>query len=216
MIKRILPIAIALSLFCTLQLRAQVRGDDLRRNSVVYDEWGVTAGLNVQQLVAYPFARDYGIGGVAGVYYKKTKKLFGLQAAITASTASYTTDAAITDPTAKVDVIYLNVPLIAEVKSSKRMALQAGLSYQHLLGISADDAAKKLFDEQKIFKKSNVFIVMGAEYGITKKLSLGIRYGIGMANLNNEQFKTYTDTWMATNGQVSLKYMVKKLYKDGH
>lgn len=216
MIKRILPLSITISSFFITPSVGQIRGDDLKRNSVVYDEWGVTAGLNMQQLVAYPFARDYGIGGVVGVYYKKTKKLFGLQAAITASTASYTTDAAITDPTAKVDVIYLNVPLIAEVKSSKRMALQAGVSYQHLLTVSADDAAKKLFDEQKVFKKSNVFIVMGVEYTITKKLGLGVRYGIGMANLNNEQFKTYTDTWMATNGQVTLKYMVTKLHPKKH
>jgi hypothetical protein len=216
MIKRFLPLTITLSLFFVTPSIGQIRGDDLKRNSVVYNEWGVTAGLNMQQLVAYPFARDYGIGGVAGVYYKKTKKSFGLQAAVTASTASYTTDAAITDPTAKVDVIYVNVPLIAEVKSSKRIALQAGLTYQYLLSISADDAGKKLFDEQKLFKQSNVFILMGVEYAISKKLGLGVRYGIGMANLNNEQFKTYTDTWMATNGQVTLKYMVKKLHPKKH
>jgi len=216
MIKSFLPLTITLSLFFVIPSIGQIRGDDLKRNSVVYNEWGVTAGLNMQQLVAYPFARDYGIGGVAGVYYKKTKKSFGLQAAVTASTASYTTDAAITDPTAKVDVIYVNVPLIAEVKSSKRIALQAGLTYQYLLSISADDAGKKLFDEQKLFKQSNVFIVMGVEYAISKKLGLGVRYGIGMANLNNEQFKTYTDTWMATNGQVTLKYMVKKLHPKKH
>ncbi|NDC42840.1 MAG: hypothetical protein EBZ77_15030, partial [Chitinophagia bacterium] len=114
----------------------QIRAADLQRITRVYKEWGVLAGANMQQMTGYPFDNKMGAGFTAGAYFKKTRKALGLQAAITISSAKYSSDVKVYGPVADFNTLYLNVPIMVMMEPNKKLSLQAGLSYQYLLSTS--------------------------------------------------------------------------------
>src|SRR4051794_21640569 len=79
-------------LFNSGSLFAQTNSGDGGVAPYKYTEVGLKGGVNFQQIIAYPFTKDYGIGYIGGLYYECRRGVFGLKAELTASSAHYQTE----------------------------------------------------------------------------------------------------------------------------
>lgn len=219
-------IIILSSLIFSGLLRAQVKISDLRRNCSTYNEWGVFAGANYQQLFAFPFERQYNPGAVIGVYVKKRVNMLGLQSGLYISSAHYETEFLVahkyrysagtsTDTEHKgiFDALYINLPIIAELRPKKRFSFQMGVEYSYLCYLNDKNGAySKTADPGKLFKKSNVNLLAGAEFEMSKRLKVAASYHLGLLDVNGQGFQGLTDYWVTSSGQLRLIYQVNKWY----
>jgi hypothetical protein len=217
------------TLFCLLfghLLTAQVKVSDLQGDCKIYNEWGISAGGNFQQLIAFPFARAYNPGAVAGAYVSKRKKMFGLQAALTVSSGHFETEfplahsyqlsnAVYADKTSKgvFDVLYINIPLLAEIRPVNWLGLRMGATYSYMPYINDNNGAYgKIADVKKLFKAGNISATTGLSLKCSQSFSINANYNIGFSDINNHTFQGLTDKWLLTSGNLELTYRIKKWY----
>lgn len=203
---------------------AQVREADLKKYSNDYYEWGARAGANFQQLAAFPFSKDYNTGGFGGFYVKRRKNSFGIQLEVNVSNASYTTEYPVghdftlthirfADSTTKgkFDALYLNVPLMLEVRPGNHFAFQFGAQYSYLLSNKDNNGMfTGRYRTADIFNKGNVSVLTGIEIDVCKDFRLGARYAVGLSDVDNKKFTPFTDKWQINSGQVFLTYRISK------
>ncbi len=217
---------ISVSLLLTGATYGQVRISDIQRNSSNFCEWGVFTGGNFQQLSAAPFSNSFSNGNATGAYFKRRKKIFGIQAALSASTAHYETveplshkyklsHTVFTDTTSKgvFNAFYANLPVVVEVRPVKWLSLQMGLAYSYLAYTQDVNAVyKKNADVKKLFGKRNVSGVAGLEVELSPKLKIEATYSVGFMDLNNHDFQGLTDKWYTNSGTISMIWRLKKWY----
>lgn len=203
---------------------AQVYPEDLLKYSKNYFEMGVKAGADFQQISAYPLAPDYKAGGTGGVYVKRRVGYFGIQAELTASTAKYTTQFPVAhnfvlsnthyeDSATKgvFNALWLNIPVLLEVRPGEHFAFQFGGQYSYLLNFKDQNTAfAGRYKTDQILNKSNISIVTGFELDIYKDLKLGARYAVGVSDLNAGKFTPLNDKWYLNSGQVFFIYRLDK------
>lgn len=206
------------------QLGAQVRPDDLKKDSKTWAEWGILGGYNFEQLIAYPFSSAYSNGGTLGAYIKKRSNSFGITCGLTATSARYVTGypaaqsfgmikAETGDTLRKGDfaVDYLNIPIIIEYRPAKHFSLQMGFSYSYTINTTDENNAfTHCWNTDKVFKSSNVSSLAGFEFEFSQKIRFQATYSIGFLDINNLKFPGLTDQWRVSNGQLSLIYRIKK------
>lgn len=227
-VRKALLSSLLLSALFSGSLVAQVKIADIQRNSSVYNEWGIMAGGNFQELAAFPFVRSYSPGAVAGAYIKKRIGLFAVQAGLNVTSAHYETELPLnhkyqltgntfkdTDKKGIFDALYVNVPVIAEIRPLKHLALQMGVSYSYMAYINDNNGAySKDADVKKLFASSNVSGIAGFEIDLSQKIKFAARYSVGFMDVNNHSFQGLTDKWLTSSGTASLSYRIKKWYPN--
>jgi hypothetical protein len=193
---------------------AQVTIRALQKASPVYNEWGTILGGNFQQLSASPFVAKYSTGLTAGFYFRHNTRYSSVELGLTSASARFTAEATDQFERQDLDVAFFNVPFVASVKTSKRWRLQMGATYQFLISATNKTTPKSsLFEDNKLFRRSNLQLTVGVEYALDQDMLLGASYGIGMLDINNQKYGSYTETWMTSGAQVTLKSRVRKIYK---
>ena len=228
---RVLVVAAVATSLLSLSAQSQIKEVTLKDLSHNYCEWGARAGANFQQLSAFPFATDYNPGGFAGVYARRRKDFIGVQLELNVANASYSTAYAVghnftsdhttkaTDTTTKgkFNSLYLNIPLMLEIRMGYHFAFQFGAQYSYLLSNSGNDAFTKKFGTSDIFNKTNTSVLVGVEGDICKKWSLGARYAMGISDVDAKKYTPLTDAWHVSSGQVYLTYRIgrwgERIYK---
>jgi hypothetical protein len=74
---------------------------------------------------------------------------------------------------------YINLPILAKYYPVERFSIHGGIQ----LGILVDAE----FDAQEFFTEVDLGIPFGMEYDITEQLSLGLRYVLGVTNINDDE-----------------------------
>ncbi|PQJ12204.1 hypothetical protein CJD36_000135 [Flavipsychrobacter stenotrophus] len=203
---------------------AQVYPEDILKYSKNYFESGAKAGADFQQLSAHPILADYSVGGNAGIYVKRRIRNFGIQLEVSASNAQYTTQYPVAfnyelshthyaDSSTKgiFNALYLNVPLLLEVRPGEHFAFQFGAQYSYLLSFKDKNTAfAARYGTDQILNKSNIALVTGFELDIYKDFKMGARYAMGTSDMNAGKFKPLTDKWSANSAQVFFLYRFEK------
>ncbi len=218
------------SLFIGLQFSVtaygQVRISDIQRNSSNFYEWGVFTGGNFQQLSAFPFRNTFSNGNATGAYIKRRKKMFGIQASLSASTAHYETaerlahkyklsSSVCADTISKgvFNAIYANLPVVVEVRPVTWFSLQMGLAYSYLAYTQdVNGAYTKIADAKKLFGKNNVSGIAGFEVDLSPRLKIEGTYAVGFMDVNNHNFQGLADKWYTNTGSVTMIWRLKKWY----
>ena len=204
--------------------KAQVYEEDILMHSKNYFESGAKLGADFQQLSAFPMSADYSTGGTAGVYIKRRIRNFGLQLEVTASNAQYTTQYPVShkyelshtkyaDTISKgvFNALYVNIPLLIEVRPGDHFAFQFGAQYTYLLNVKDKNTAfAARYGTDQILNKTNIALVTGFELDVYKDFKMGARYVMGTSDMNAGKFKPLTDKWNANSAQVFFLYRFEK------
>ncbi len=191
-----------------------------------FADLGIKAGVNMQQLVAYPFANTYNQGFTAGLYYEKRRNRIAVRAEVNASTSQFTTDLAaskkyqlshdaVTDTVSKgiFDVLYVNVPVMVVFKLGRHGNFLMGAQYSRLVNISDNNGAfTKVWKTEKVLKDDYFSAVFGLEFEMFKRLRLGATYAQGVTDINNNKYPGVVGQWLTGSGQAYLTYKIKRWY----
>ena len=190
-----------------------------------FSDFGIKAGVNMQQLVAYPFKADYSQGYTAGVYYEKRRNAIAFRAEINASTAQFTTDRAaskkyqlsndvVADSVTKgiLDVMYVNVPVMLVFKLGRHGNFLFGAQYSQLVSISDNNGAfTKAWKTEKALKDNYVSSIFGLEFEMfRKRMRLGATYAQGFTDVNNLKYPGVAGNWITGSAQAYLTYKIKR------
>ncbi len=207
-------------------MSAQVMPDEIKESEKKYNEWGIIAGVNLQQLTAYPFEQKYNPGITLGSYIKRRKNSVGIMTGLTASFAQATTSnpAAMSfipnthkesDSVTKAvfNTINLNVPFIVEIRPAKSICFQMGVAYSYLVYTHEQSGVfARVWNTDKVFSPGNFSTIAGVEFELSQKVRIAVNYSIGFLDINNKKFPGITDRWMTSSGHLNLIYRLKKQY----
>ncbi|NCX96178.1 MAG: PorT family protein [Chitinophagia bacterium] len=220
------------TLFCFLLLllclrtpvSAQLRGEDIVKNTMHYDEWGIKGGVHLGQISSYLFPQGFNTGGVLGAYLSHHGEIWGIRGEInfnnlhlqsrfpasqTFAKKKYQSSDTVTK--AVFDLVYINVPVLAEIRIKKHFCMMMGAQYSYQAVISdANGAYKCMGKPEDLFKKGNVSMLVGMESDSKKGIKIGGLLCMGMDDLNNGAYRNLTDRWSNIGAQVYLMYRMKK------
>jgi len=173
--KKTLPVLLVCSsfLFCTVQLRAQFG-------------IGVKAGLNFANITdASGFNNDSRTGYMIGGYIAPgAKKLLSFRSEIILSRQGYNYTTATN--TGKVNLDYLLLPQLLNIRFAKLVQVQAGVQGAFLLNAGVDSSGSgsgSLFD---YFKRFDYGVVAGAEISPFMGFFIGARMNVSLNAANEE------------------------------
>ncbi len=166
-------------------------------------KFGVKGGLNVATLTGDIENASSKIGfHVGGFAEIKISEKFAIQPELLYSTQGakrdfsevFDGDAISTD--AKINLAYLNIPIMAKFYVADKFSLEAGPQIGFLMSAKRDVTESATIDgifysesektDVKDFMKSIDFGVnFGAGYDFTENLSAGLRYNLGLSNIND-------------------------------
>lgn len=223
--KRLLLLALFTgNLFNLKSTQAQGKWEyDVSKHNV-WSEFGVKAGGNFQQFAGYPFSPDYNTGFMAGLFLERCWNVFGLRAEVTGTTGHvlsefpasrhYTLSHDVaTDTSSKIDLnmAFVNIPVMAEIKAGKHFTIMFGGQYSMLLMTNDNNGAyTKVGKPEELFKKSYISALTGLEITIGKKLRVGGNYIFGVTDLNNQKIAGLEGKWMTGGPQAYLAYQLDK------
>jgi hypothetical protein len=200
--------------------------ENLKYNN--FAEWGVKAGGNMQQITAYPFKAGYTPGAVVGAYVSRHGNIWGVRAEATASTTNFKSEMpaikryvldtkhyADSLSVADFDLMYVNVPLVCEVKPSEHLTMLLGVQYSALINVTDKNKAfTQVGDAKKVFAPSNVSALFGFEGNVYRnKLKIGATYNMGFSDINNKGYGGSRDSWSSSSAQIYLTYRVGKFHQ---
>lgn len=104
---------------------------------------------------------------------------------------------------------YINIPVMAKFYASKKFSLEAGPQIGFLTSAKVNGTSGGTtvdVDAKKFYKSTDFGINFGASYEITKKLSIGLRYNLGLSNVGSKEFVGDGDKITNSVFQFSLGY----------
>lgn len=170
-------------------------------------KFGIKGGLNVSGITGY--AEDtksligYHIGGFAEV---KVSKKIAIQPEFLFSTQGTTIEGFDGDSNTKVNVNYLNIPVLAKYYITDAFTVEAGPQIGFLLS-----AKIKEEDIHDLYKSTDFGFNLGCGYDFTENFSAGLRYTIGLTNVADvsdeyPSFEPSGQNFKNSNFAVSLAY----------
>ncbi len=158
---------------------------------------GIKAGTDIKKLSGKSFDEQFSYGYHAGVFaeIKLTEKL-GIQPEVYFSQVNIDTSSTFSSiynfkDLSKVQLKYVNIPLLLSFKPNKFVALQVGPQY----GILIDKGNTVLQNGQDAFKKGDFSMLAGLQLHFSKVRLYG-RYMVGLSDINDidnrEKWKTQT------------------------
>ncbi len=163
---------------------------------------GIKAGTDIKKLTGKSFGDQFSYGYHLGVLTELgiTSK-FGIQPEVYFSQVNIDTTNEFSDvydfkKVSKVQLKYINIPILLSFKPNKFVALQAGPQF----GILMDKGNTVLQNGKDAFKKGDFSMVGGLQLNISKIRIYG-RYAVGLNNLNDIDNQ---DKWKSQTIQVGL------------
>jgi opacity protein-like surface antigen len=145
-------------------------------------KFGVKAGVNFANLTGDIEETSSKVGFQVGGFAEfKLSEKFAIQPELLFSTQGAKQDIGQSEDL-KLNLSYLNVPVMAKYYVAEKFSLEAGPQIGFLVG------AKYKFDGEEEDAKDDVKSIdfgvnFGAGYDFTENLSAGIRYNLGLANI---------------------------------
>ena len=164
-------------------------------------KFGIKAGTDIKKLSGKSFDDQFSYGFHVGAFTEIgiTKK-FGIQpevyfSQVNVDTASNFSSIHLTQ-ISKVQLKYINIPVLLSYKPNRFVSLQAGPQFGVLI-----DNSKNLFQNGKdAFKTGDFSMLAGLQLNFSKVRLYG-RYGIGLSNLNDIDNQ---DKWKSQTVQLGL------------
>ena len=166
--------------------------------SVTNAQWlkvGVKGGADIKKITGKSFDDQFSYGYHLGAFAEiKLNSRFGIQPEVYFSQVNIDTSSNFSDiydfkEISKVELKYINIPVLLSFKPSKYIAIQAGPQF----GILMDKGNTVLKNGQDAFKKGDFSMLAGIQLQFSKLRIYG-RYGIGLNDLNDidsqEKWKT--------------------------
>jgi len=155
---------------------------------------GIKLGADFEQLNGSTWAQAYKPGIIGGVSVGLHKHRVGVQAEFLLNTSRYTMKSVFDSiKTGDYRATYFDIPVLFEYKLIPMVWLQVGPQFSSLLSVKNlngfDNGATNLF-------KSGTFSgIVGAEVRLPVHIFAGVRYILGLTNINNESIPGITDAW---------------------
>ncbi|MBF01704.1 MAG: hypothetical protein CMP76_00245 [Flavobacterium sp.] len=146
-------------------------------------KFGAKAALNLSNLTGDVEDNSMKVGfQVGGLVEIGISEKFAVQPELVYSAQGTKFDGA-GDPSLNLD--YLNIPVMAKFYVAEGFSLEAGPQIGFLLSAKAKSDAGDV--DYKDFVNSTDFGVnFGAGYDVTENINLGVRYSLGLSNVNKE------------------------------
>ena len=167
---------------------------------------GIKAGANLQKISAVPFQEKFKFGYQAGGFADiGINSKFSLQPEVLFSSvyidsASKFSDVYGFNNIKKINLMYLDIPVLLNIKAFKFLTLQVGPQFSTLLNKSNS----LLKNGADAFKSNNIAAVGGAQVNLTK-LKFYARYVLGINDINNVN---NANKWNNRNIQVGIGYKI--------
>ena len=167
-------------------------------------KFGIKAGTDIKKLSGKSFDDQFSYGYHLGVFTELgvTSK-FGIQpevyfSQVNIDTSSHFSDIHLFNQISKVQLKYINIPILLSYKPNKFVALQVGPQFGILM-----DNSKSIFQSGKdAFKKGDFSMVAGLQLKFSRIRLYG-RYGVGLSNLNDIDDQ---DKWKSQTVQLGLGF----------
>lgn len=169
---------------------------------------GVKAGADVQKVTGKAWNEEFRFGYHVGGYAEiKLQSKVSVQPEVYFSQVNVKTATNINQITPELNNInslqlsYLNIPLLLNIKASQSLMLQVGPQFGVLL-----DQNKNLINNGKdAFKKGDFSVTGGLQLVVLKRLNIYGRYVVGLNDIND---LTTTDKWKKQTIHFGLGYNI--------
>lgn len=142
-------------------------------------KFGVKAGLNLSNLTGDATGTSIKAGfQVGGLVEIKTSEKFSIQPEIVYSMQGAKVDGG------KLEISYLNVPVMAKYFVAKGFSLEVGPQIGFLVSAKAKADGGVSEDFKDSLKSTDFSLNLGAGYDVTENINLGLRYGFGLSNMS--------------------------------
>ncbi len=175
-----------LSIIVSLFIVANVLSQEIR--------FGVKGGLNISKFNSKtnaPFSENTGRVGfhVGGLIEISLNEKFAIQPELLFSTQGSN----INSGERELRLNYLQLPVMGKYKIVKGLSAEAGPVLGYLLsakfnGLVNSEDGRETIDIKDGYKSVNVALGIGASYKLKSDIFFGLRYNIGLSNINNEDF----------------------------
>jgi hypothetical protein len=114
---------------------------------------------------------------------------------------------------AKLQALYVSVPLLVEYQLTERIQLIAGPQFTYTVSVKdMNDAYTKAYGtvngKTQFLKKQDYAIVAGAEYQIGANIKVGARIVAGLTDINASTYYLVPRSWSTLAGQLSISYKI--------
>ncbi len=167
-------------------------------------KFGIKAGTDVKKLSGKSFKDEFSYGYHAGIFTEiGISSKFGIQPEVQFSQVNIDTSSQFSDiynfrKISKIQLRYVNIPLLLSFRPSKYISLQAGPQF----GILVDNGNTVLQNGNDAFKKGDFSMLAGLQVNISRLRIYG-RYAIGLSNLNDIDNQ---DKWKSQTIQAGLGF----------
>lgn len=167
-------------------------------------KFGIKAGTDIKKLSGKSFKDEFSYGYHAGIFTEiGISSKFGIQPEVQFSQVNIDTSSQFSDiynfrKISKIQLRYVNIPLLLSFRPSKYISLQAGPQF----GILVDNGNTVLQNGNDAFKKGDFSMLAGLQVNISRLRIYG-RYAIGLSNLNDIDNQ---DKWKSQTIQAGLGF----------
>ena len=233
--KSVFLVALAFGLFAS-QAKAQV----IQGNNYYKGDFGVKVGVNYQMMSGSPWVPKLNSGIVGGVYKDMMHGNSGFHIEVNFTEAHYTSvhpasyyPGYLVQPARPADwdltqnadfeLIYLQIPVLAQFKIYKALHFLIGPAYSQQLSIADNNGAfTKDYGSngglKSVFKTAELMGQVGLEAKMKQRINLGFRLGIGLTSVNKgagstteNNFRAY-DGWKPWSMQMTFGFKLKSNY----
>jgi len=173
-------------------------------------KFGVKAGLNIANIGGDIEDASSKIGfNVGGFAEFKISDKFAIQPELLFSTQGAKTEWSEDDVTVeeKLNLSYLNIPVMAKFYVAEKFSLEAGPQIGFLLSAKSKFEGGGLSEEVDVkdaYESIDFGVNFGAGYDFTENLSAGVRYNLGLSNIakteDGEDFKMNNSVFSVSVG----------------
>ncbi len=167
-------------------------------------KFGIKGGTDIKKITGKSFDDQFSYGYHIGVFTEiGITSRFGIQpevyfSQVNIDTSSHFSDIHNFSQISKVQLKYVNIPILLSFKASKFFVIQAGPQY----GILIDNSKTVVQNGKDAFKKGDFSMLAGLQLNINKVRLYG-RYAIGLNNLNELDSQ---DKWKTQTIQLGLGF----------
>jgi hypothetical protein len=166
---------------------------------------GIKGGANINKLSGQPFSDKYTFGyhiggfielGIGNKLYIQPEVLFSQVKQDTSSQFRVTYNSILGSPQSKIQLNYINIPVLLGYKVSDILTIQAGPQYSILMSKN-----ESLLQNGKNPLKSGDFSVLAGLQLQALKFRIYGRYALGLSNLNDID---KADIWKSQSIQIGI------------
>jgi hypothetical protein len=161
---------------------------------------GAKLALNMSQMNGdQTFKESYLTGVAGGGYLEATRNLVGIKVEGMINYQQYELQDTVFGG-GKIKTLNLDIPLLFKVRILPMLWVELGPQVSTLLSVDQEPTGIK--NPKSFFESSNFSGVIGLDAKIQKRITLGARYVLGLANINNSGGSFSSQQWKANSVQL--------------